>query len=44
MSICNNRDVEFARGKAGLNIEELEKVQGKRFSKEIIHRDNIAIL
>ncbi|MFA5725841.1 MAG: glutamate 5-kinase [Candidatus Omnitrophota bacterium] len=44
VSICDNREVEFARGKAGLALRELEKVQGKRFSKEIIHRDNIVIL
>ncbi|MDD2680316.1 MAG: glutamate 5-kinase [Candidatus Omnitrophica bacterium] len=44
VSICDNRDVEFARGKAGLAVRELEKVQGKRFGKEIIHRDNIVIL
>ncbi|MFA5095908.1 MAG: glutamate 5-kinase [Candidatus Omnitrophota bacterium] len=44
VSICDQRDVEFARGKAGLAVKELEKVQGGRFSKEIIHRDNIVIL
>ncbi len=44
VSICDNHDVEFARGKAGLAVRELEKVQGKRFNKEIIHRDNIVIL
>ncbi|MFH0855063.1 MAG: glutamate 5-kinase [Candidatus Omnitrophota bacterium] len=44
VSICNNDDVEFARGKAGLGIKELEKIQGIRFAKEIIHRDNIVML
>ena len=44
VSICNNDYVEFARGKAGLAAKELEKIQGKRFAKEIIHRDNIVIL
>lgn len=44
VSICNNDNVEFARGKAGLAVKELEKIQGKRFAKEIIHRDNIVIL
>lgn len=44
VSICDKRDVEFARGKAGLSVKELEKIQGTRFAKEIIHRDNIVIL
>ncbi|MDO8662318.1 MAG: glutamate 5-kinase [Candidatus Omnitrophota bacterium] len=44
VSVCDNRDVEFARGKAGLSVKELEKIQGTRFAKEIIHRDNIVIL
>ncbi|MDD5618620.1 MAG: glutamate 5-kinase [Candidatus Omnitrophica bacterium] len=44
VSICNNNDVEFARGKAGLAVKELEKIKGIRFDKEIIHRDNIVIL
>ncbi len=44
VSICDNRDVEFARGKAGLAVKELDKIKGTRFSREIIHRDNIVIL
>lgn len=44
VSICDHRDVEFARGKAGLSVKELEKVKGAHFNKEIIHRDNIVIL
>ena len=44
VSVCDNNDVEFARGKTGVNVRELEKVQGRRFAKEIIHRDNIVIL
>jgi len=35
---------EFARGKAGLNYSELEKVKGRHSEKEVIHRDNIVIL
>lgn len=44
VSVCDNNDVEFARGKAGLAVKELEKIQGKHFAKEIIHRNNIVIL
>ncbi len=44
VSVCDNNDVEFARGKTGVNVRELEKVKGTRFAKEIIHRDNIVIL
>lgn len=35
---------EIARGKAGVSSEELERVKGARFDKEVIHRDNIVIL
>ena len=35
---------EFARGKIAISSKQLERVKGKRFEKEIIHRDNIVIL
>lgn len=35
---------EFARGKIAVSGKQLEKVKGRRFEKEIIHRDNIVIL
>jgi glutamate 5-kinase len=44
VSVCDNKGLEFCRGKVGLSAKEVEKVKGSRFSKEIIHRDNIAIL
>ena len=44
VSICDHRDLEFARGKAGLALKELDKIKGSHFTKEIIHRDNIVIL
>jgi len=44
VSVCDNNDVEFARGKAGVAIKELDKIKGAHFDKEIIHRDNIVIL
>ena len=44
VSICDKAGVEFARGKAGLGLKDLEKALGSRFSKEIVHRDNIVIM
>jgi len=34
---------EFARGKVNVSSRTLEKSKGKRYTKEIIHRDNIVI-
>lgn len=44
VSIIDKRNCEFARGKVGIPSKQLEKVKGRRFDKEIIHRDNIVIL
>lgn len=44
VGIMDKDGSEFARGKAGLNCSELEKVKGHRSEKEVIHRDNIVIL
>lgn len=35
---------EFARGKAGVSSKQLDEVKGKRFEREIIHRDDIVVL
>jgi len=35
---------EIARGKSGLSSQQLNKVKGGRFDKEVIHRDNIVII
>jgi glutamate 5-kinase len=43
-SVLDIHKTEFARGKVNISSKELEKVKGKRFDKEIIHRDNIVIL
>ncbi|MDD5669682.1 MAG: glutamate 5-kinase, partial [Candidatus Omnitrophica bacterium] len=34
---------EFARGKVNVSSRTLEKNKGKRYTKEIIHRDNIVV-
>jgi len=44
VSMVDERGSEFARGKAGVSSRQLDKIKGSRFDKEIIHRDNIAIL
>jgi len=44
VSVCDNNNCEIARGKVGLALDELDKVKGRRSSKEVIHRDNIVIL
>lgn len=42
--IVDQKDCEFARGKAGLSNKQLEKVKGSHFDKEIIHCDDIVVL
>ena len=44
VSVTDKRRVEFARGKARLSGKGLDKVKGIRFSKEIIHRDDMVML
>jgi len=44
VSVIDRQACEFARGKICLSNKELEEVKGKRYAKEIIHRDNIVIL
>jgi glutamate 5-kinase len=44
VSLRDRSNCEFARGKVGISSKELEKVKGRRYDKEIIHRDNIVIL
>jgi glutamate 5-kinase len=44
VSVIDNKKCEFARGKSGLSSKQLEKVMGRRFDKEVIHRDDIVIL
>jgi len=44
VSLVDKQGCEFARGKVGISCRELEKVKGRRHTKEIIHRDNIVIL
>lgn len=44
VSVVDKQNSEFARGKVGLSSRQLDKVKGSRFDKEVIHRDNIAIL
>ncbi len=44
VSVVDKQGNEFGRGKAGISSKKLEEVKGRRFDKEIIHRDNIVIL
>ena len=44
VSICDKECVEFARGKVALAAKQLENIKGRRFEKEIVHRDNIVVL
>jgi glutamate 5-kinase len=34
----------FAKGKVEVSSKDLEGFKGKRHSREIVHRDNIAVL
>ncbi len=36
--------LEFAKGKVTLNSQDLDKAKGKRYFREVVHRDNIVIL
>jgi len=44
VSVVDEQDYEFARGKVGLSSKHLDKVKGSRYGKEVIHCDNIVIL
>lgn len=44
VSLRDKINCEFGKGKVSISSSELEKVKGKRYDKEIIHRDNIVIL
>ncbi len=44
VSIADRQHAEFARGKAGFSMPQLNKIKGARFEREAIHRDNIVIL
>jgi glutamate 5-kinase len=44
VALVDKQESEFARGKVNLSSKELEKVKGRRFDREVIHRDNIVIL
>lgn len=44
VSILNNQNYEFARGKVTISSNQLDKIKGSRYDKEIIHCDNIVII
>ncbi len=44
VGIVDAGGAEFARGKVSVSSKQLEKVRGGKFSREIIHCDNIVIL
>ena len=43
VSICDKGSLEIGRGKAGI-ASELDKIKGERFSREVVHCDNLVIL
>ena len=44
VSVLDAQKNEFARGRVSISSRDLEKTKGKRFDKEIIHRDNIVMM
>lgn len=44
VSILDLQRNEFGRGRVSISNKQLDKVKGRRFDKEVIHRDNIVIL
>jgi len=44
VSILDKDQKEFGRGRVKLSSEKIRQLKGKRYSQEIIHRDNLVIL
>lgn len=44
VSLFDKENNEFARGRVDISCKELVNVKGRRFEREILHRDNIVIL
>ncbi len=44
VSVVDLQNKEICRGKVGLSSQQLDKVKGRRFDKEVIHRDNMVII
>jgi glutamate 5-kinase len=44
IGILDKFNREFARGRVECDSEQLKEIKGKRFHKEVIHRDNLAVL
>jgi glutamate 5-kinase len=44
VKVIDRQNTEVARGKVSVPRKQLEKIKGTRFDKEIIHRDNMAVL
>lgn len=44
VSIVDKKKNEFARGKTAAGSAKINEIKGQHFDKEVIHRDNIAIL
>jgi len=43
VSVCDKNNCEVARGKVGLALADLDKIKGRRFPKEVIHRNNMVL-
>lgn len=44
VSLIDKQNCEFARGKVRVSSKQLDRIKGRHFDKEIIHRDNIVVL
>lgn len=44
VSVMDSRRQEFAKGRVALDSRTLQEVQGRRHTKEVIHRDNLVLL
>lgn len=44
IGIMDKSNKEFARGRVECNSEQLSKAKGRRFHREVVHRDNLAII
>jgi len=44
VSVLDTKNNEFSRGKVELDSNQIQNIKGKRFSREVIHQNNLVIL
>ena len=44
VAVLDDKNTEFARGRINYSADELKKIKGQKTKKEVIHRDDLAII